>query len=262
MAIDFKKKSEELARLRESKVKLGGYTAMEWKDMIFDGVVGDVNPEVKKFIKDVEQGNLPKVDQEENKNKTEAKIQSECFIWFNNTYPHLRGLLYHVPNGEKRDPITANKLKAMGVVAGIPDLVFHYRARTYFFEFKKDENEKPSKDQERIHKALDLQRFIVWVVWNKETFEYLIDSIISDTSEQFTLGVDKNSYYYKHKIFDYLYSLTPSQVVEVDTICEPENKQKFVNYISEFITEGYGRFEGFEILFTPDYKGFYKKLDE
>lgn len=194
------------------------------------------------------------------KQKTEAKIQSECFIWFNNTYPQYRGLLYHVPNGEKRDPITANKLKAMGVVAGIPDLVFHYRARTYFFEFKQSEKEKPSKAQIRIHKALDQQRFMIWVVWNIESFKYHIDCILNDTSEQFTFGLTKEAYYYKHKIFDYLYSLSDAQVVKIEDICEEDNKDKFVNYVSEFIVEGFDKLAGFEILFTPDYKAIYKKV--
>jgi len=191
---------------------------------------------------------------------TEAKIQADCFTWFNNTYPHLRGLLYHVPNGEKRDPITANKLKAMGVVAGIPDIVFHYRARTYFFEFKANEKEKPSKAQVRIHKALDEQRFTVWLVHNFETFEYLIDCILNDTSQQYTHGLTKEDYYYKHKIFDYLYSLPDAQVVKVLDVCEEETKPRFINHISTFIVEGFDKLAGFELLFTPDYKAFYKKV--
>jgi hypothetical protein len=35
-------------------------------------------------------------------------------------------LFWHVPNGEHRDPRTAAKLKAMGVMPGISDLQFHW----------------------------------------------------------------------------------------------------------------------------------------
>jgi hypothetical protein len=35
-------------------------------------------------------------------------------------------IMRHVPNGEHRDPRTAQKLKAMGVLAGSADLEFHW----------------------------------------------------------------------------------------------------------------------------------------
>jgi hypothetical protein len=35
-------------------------------------------------------------------------------------------LMRHIPNGEHRDPRTAAKLKAMGVLPGCPDLEFHW----------------------------------------------------------------------------------------------------------------------------------------
>ena len=36
-------------------------------------------------------------------------------------------LCWHTPNGEHRDPKTAAKLKAMGVLPGVPDLQFHWK---------------------------------------------------------------------------------------------------------------------------------------
>lgn len=203
--------------------------------------------------------NLTKSPSTKARKESEAKIQADCFQWFNNSFPHLRGLLYHVPNGELRDPVTANKLKAMGVVAGIPDIVFHFRAKSYFFEFKKPETGKASKSQKKVHEALDKQRFIVWLVDNIEAFKYLVEAIISDTRSQFTLGLTKADYYYRHKIFDYIYSLSDGELVEIAEIVEEENKEKFINYVSDFIVEGFGKLEGFEVLFTPDYKAFYKK---
>lgn len=193
--------------------------------------------------------------------KTEARIQAECFKWFWNTYPHLRRLLYHVPNGEKRDVITASKLQAMGVVSGIPDMELHYRARTYFFEFKKDKSAKLSKAQEKVIQALEEQRFIVYEIRDFETFCYIVEGIVKGTSEQVTFGLTKEDYFYRHKVFSYLYSLGDGQLVAVADVCEEENIGKFVNCITEFISEGYDALEGFEILFTPDYEAFYKKLE-
>jgi hypothetical protein len=192
---------------------------------------------------------------------TERKFQSTCYQWFYNTYPHLRGLLYHVPNGEKRDPITANLLKGAGVVAGIPDLVFHYRSKTYFFELKNEDGKgRLSKEQIKIHSQLDEQRFLLWVLDDFDSFKFLIESIINDRSEQFTHGISKENYYYKHRIFDYLYSMNDSEVVKIDDVCDSENSSKFVNYIMDFMSEGFDKLDNFEILFTPDYKAFYKKV--
>jgi hypothetical protein len=191
---------------------------------------------------------------------TERKFQSTCYQWFFNTYPHLRGLMYHVPNGEKRDPITANLLKGAGVVAGVPDLEFHYRGKTYFFELKNEDGKGVLSDEQiKIHKQLDAQRFLVWVISDFESFKYLVESIILDTSEQFTLGLTKEDYFYKHKIFSYLYNLGDGELVKISEICEPETKSKFINYVTEFIVEGFAKLDKCEVLFTPDYKAFYKK---
>lgn len=53
----------------------------------------------------------------------EHRIQCECVRYFHLCYPHLRGRLFAVPNGGRRDAATAGKLKAEGVVAGVSDLV-------------------------------------------------------------------------------------------------------------------------------------------
>lgn len=39
--------------------------------------------------------------------------------------------LYHTPNGKKRDKLTAARLKAMGVVPGVPDLILPVRTSDY-----------------------------------------------------------------------------------------------------------------------------------
>ena len=46
-----------------------------------------------------------------------------CVRWFNMQYPQYRGLLFACPNGGARNLVTAAKLKAEGVVAGVADLL-------------------------------------------------------------------------------------------------------------------------------------------
>lgn len=57
---------------------------------------------------------------------TEAQEQKAVFDWSRQptvraAYPELK-LLFHVPNGGKRDAIEARHLKGQGVKAGVPDL--------------------------------------------------------------------------------------------------------------------------------------------
>lgn len=61
----------------------------------------------------------------------EHRIQCECVRWFSLQYPRLRGRLFAVPNGGRRDAVTGVKLKAEGVVAGVTDLILLKRNRDY-----------------------------------------------------------------------------------------------------------------------------------
>jgi hypothetical protein len=55
--------------------------------------------------------------------KSEAAIQSECFMWFWNTYPNERGFL-HANNNNSFNAVKGNQNKAMGVVAGVADMEY------------------------------------------------------------------------------------------------------------------------------------------
>lgn len=61
----------------------------------------------------------------------EHRLQVACVQWFNLKYPHLKGRLFAVPNGGRRDAVTGAMLKAEGVVAGVSDLVLLKRNRCF-----------------------------------------------------------------------------------------------------------------------------------
>lgn len=192
--------------------------------------------------------------------ESEAKIQADCYLWFHNNYKHLRGLLYHVPNGEKRDILTAKKLQAMGLVPGVPDIEFHYKSNTYFMEFKKPKTGKASAAQTKIHENLERQGFTVWIIDSLGQFINLIQNIIERKNPLFTIGVKKEDYFYRHKIFTYLYDLGDAELVLIENICDDENRSKFINIVSEFMNENFDMLADFEILFTPDFEAIYKKI--
>ena len=83
---------------------------------------------------------------------TEDQFQAGLFQWAYNTYPQIRKLLFHVPNGGKRNRREANKMKAMGVTAGIPDLVLYWKGQLYGFELKVGNNSTSDNQDEAIQR--------------------------------------------------------------------------------------------------------------
>lgn len=53
----------------------------------------------------------------------ESHLQRNCFTWFRLQYPHLRLLLFAVPNGGSRNKREAAIMKAEGVTAGVADVI-------------------------------------------------------------------------------------------------------------------------------------------
>ena len=68
---------------------------------------------------------------------SEHQIQCAYFDWFRNKHPDL--LAWAIPNGGLRMIATAARLKAEGVMAGVPDVfvaVAHAESHGLFLEFK------------------------------------------------------------------------------------------------------------------------------
>lgn len=53
----------------------------------------------------------------------EHRLQKSCVEWFNAAYPKYAKGLFAVPNGGRRDVVTAKRLKDEGVLAGVADLI-------------------------------------------------------------------------------------------------------------------------------------------
>lgn len=63
--------------------------------------------------------------------ESELSLQGLCYQWAYNTYPAVRGVLHHIPNGGKRTKQEAAQLKASGVVKGVLDLFLPMVRRGY-----------------------------------------------------------------------------------------------------------------------------------
>jgi len=84
---------------------------------------------------------------------TESQEQQALFTWkeYNEAAIPELALLHHIPNGGKRDIVTATHLKAQGVQAGVPDIslpVPRAGCHGLYIELKVGSN-KPSENQKK-----------------------------------------------------------------------------------------------------------------
>lgn len=56
----------------------------------------------------------------------EDDLQQACVQWFELQYPKLAPALHHSPNGGRRNPREAARLKKQGVRKGFPDLALYH----------------------------------------------------------------------------------------------------------------------------------------
>lgn len=98
-------------------------------------------------------------------------------------YPNI--LFCHVPNGGKRNPREAGKLKAMGTHAGMPDLLIFERkfhkdktnTTGLYIELKVGKN-KPDPAQLKTMQLMDSNGWKGAVCYTYETAKKLIDEYI------------------------------------------------------------------------------------
>ena len=61
----------------------------------------------------------------------EHKLQCQMVKWFRIQYPNMVHNLFAVPNGGRRDEVTAAKMKAEGMLAGVSDIILLKPNRFY-----------------------------------------------------------------------------------------------------------------------------------
>lgn len=95
--------------------------------------------------------------------------------------PELK-LLYHVPNGGKRDIATAKKLKAEGVKAGVPDICLPVARGKYhglYIELKVGKN-KTTENQDMWLEALNKNGYYTNVCYGWEEASKVITDYLKE----------------------------------------------------------------------------------
>lgn len=112
----------------------------------------------------------------------EAMEQEALFSWAavcSATYPELE-MMYHIPNGGKRNRAEAARLKRQGVKAGVPDIclpVPRYGFHGLYIELKAGDN-KPTEKQSKWISLLQKQGYatavcVGWVAAKETISKYL-----------------------------------------------------------------------------------------
>ena len=117
--------------------------------------------------------------------------------WNIGRFPELK-LLFHVPNGGKRNAAEAARFKAMGVKSGVPDLCLPVPMNGFaglYIEMKYGRNKTTDAQDEWIE-ALRRQGYKVIVCYGGEAATKELESYLQGTrtimSEGMSLGEEEN----------------------------------------------------------------------
>lgn len=104
----------------------------------------------------------------------ESSLQIACVRWFKQyAYPRLAPLLFAVPNGGYRNPVTAKIMKAEGATAGVADLILLAPSAGFHglcIEMKTDKG-RQSENQKQWQTALENQGYKYVVCRSFEDFQ-------------------------------------------------------------------------------------------
>ena len=107
---------------------------------------------------------------------TEHEIQVACVNYFRLRYP--KGLIYAIPNGGQRNVIVASKLKAEGVLSGVPDLHIPIAKKGFhglYIELKNGKAGKVSDNQKTIMEKLQIEGYRCEVCRSLGEFRNVVD---------------------------------------------------------------------------------------
>jgi hypothetical protein len=108
----------------------------------------------------------------------ESRLQQTCVTWF--SFRHPNKIIFAIPNGSKRNIITATILKREGVLKGIPDLFIAEPMNNYsglFIEMKHGKN-KPSKEQVDIMDKLRERGYKVELCYTFDSFVQIVNDYL------------------------------------------------------------------------------------
>lgn len=101
---------------------------------------------------------------------SEHKLQQQIFTWHWNNIPHERGLLFHI-NNKARNAIEGNKMKALGVISGVSDLIYLKPGGKPLMIELKFETGSQSAEQKRWQAAVEAAGYDYKIIRSLQEFK-------------------------------------------------------------------------------------------
>lgn len=108
---------------------------------------------------------------------SEHLIQVSCVNWFKREYPNY--LIFSIPNGELRHKTVAIRLKAEGLLSGVPDLCIITDKKLLWIELKAEKG-RLSTNQKEVQKKLQELNQEVYTCYSFDDFKNLLQKVTSD----------------------------------------------------------------------------------
>lgn len=112
----------------------------------------------------------------------ESDLQKSLVRWFSYQFPEYSDLLFHIPNGGKRNAREAARFKAEGVKAGVPDLFLSVPSGPFhgFYLEVKAPGGKPTEKQKAFISKARLLGYRAEIVTSLEQFIELIKEYLTE----------------------------------------------------------------------------------
>jgi len=110
--------------------------------------------------------------------KNEGRIHQDCYVWFHNSFPELRGLLCYNLNNS-RNGIAGARNRAKGVQAGRADFVLYWDSSAVMIEIK-DGSGRRSAEQRAWQKVVESHGFQYSLCRTLEEFKEVVLGIIKN----------------------------------------------------------------------------------
>ena len=119
---------------------------------------------------------------------SEARLQSDCFLWAHNQFPQLRGLLFMVNNeiprikGESLNAFAArvSRLRAMGLIPGVADMIL--LSPLTCFEFKLP-GETQRSDQIAWQASVQAVNIPYYIIKSFKQWQTLIQQLVGSAQQ-------------------------------------------------------------------------------
>ena len=108
---------------------------------------------------------------------SESKLQQDCFMWFWNSFTHIKKTMWVVNNNPKNGRNGA-MLKGMGMVKGVSDLCWLNKGKFYAIELK-TETGRQSKEQVEWQRAIEAQDGEYIIIRSFDEFRTFVETTLA-----------------------------------------------------------------------------------